>query len=239
MHILYKITYLPHIGTSYPKYYIGSKHNYKGNYYGSVSSTQIFEYTNGMELKKWWKQELKYKDNFLFEILSQFEDISPLELVEKEFELHVKLDVLSDEYFNQSIATKGWVSCTNSAQTKQKKSEKTKLYWNSAAGKLKKERLAERNRQTMSIVMREKWKNPTEAMLNAKDIIPGRPKGSKDLKPRKERPVRKIYADGMIFKDAIEASIFFNIHVVNIRRRCRCNYNGNWRYLDEDTFDAQ
>ena len=232
MHILYKITYLPHSDTEYPKYYIGSKYNYKGDYYGSVASTQVFGYTDGLELRQWWKRELNNKNNFIFEILDQFENISTLELVEREYDLHISLNVLASEYFNQSIATKGYVSIKNSEETKRKKSEKTKKYWDSEEGKLKKERLSERNRLTKSDEMKEKWKSPSPSMLNAIKNIKGRQRGCKDKTPRKKKTARKVYAEGMVFIDAYEAAIYFNIHVVNIRRRCRVNYN-EWRYLDE------
>ena len=59
MNILYKVTYLPHLNTNWPKYYVGSKYNYKGNYFGSVDSKQIYEYTEGLTLKDWWKKEKK------------------------------------------------------------------------------------------------------------------------------------------------------------------------------------
>jgi hypothetical protein len=232
MHILYKITYLPHINTIYPKYYIGSKYNYKGNYYGSVASTQVFEYTLGMELRKWWK--IQNKDNFKFEIIEQFDEITPTELVNLEYKLHIELNVLGKEYFNKSIATKGWVSVKNTEQTKKKKSDKTKAYWDSPEGKLKKERLSERNRVTKSEEMKIKWENPTPAMINA--YRPGKPKGSKDLKKRKQKIVRKIYADGLIFDNAIDASHYFNEHVVSIRRKCKLNWHG-WRYLDESSIN--
>ena len=185
MHILYKITYLPHLNTQYPKYYVGSKYNYKGNYYGSVASTQIFEYTAGIELRKWWK--LQNKDNLKFEIIEQFDEITPTELVNLEYKLHTELNVLCGDYFNQSIATKGWVSTKNSEETKKKKSDKTKAYWDSPEGKLKKERLSERNRTTKSEEMKTKWENPTPAMIYASKNSKGRPIGAKDLKKRKDK----------------------------------------------------
>ena len=119
MHILYKITYLPHLNTKWPKFYIGSKYNYKGKYFGSVDSKQIYDYTEGLPLRDWWKKQ--DKNYFLFEILEEFNSITPQELVAKEYDLHVQLDVLSDSYFNHSIATKGYCAVKNSENTKQKK----------------------------------------------------------------------------------------------------------------------
>lgn len=107
----------------------------------------------------------------------------------------------------------------------------TKEYWNSDKGEEKRQRLIERNKTKHKKIMEERWKNPTEAMKNR--VCHGRTKGAKDIVKRKERYERKIYAEGFIFNNAKEASEHFDIHPVNIRRRCRLLYNGKWRYLDE------
>jgi hypothetical protein len=70
MHVLYKITSLPHLNTEYPKYYVGSKYNWKPGYYGSLSSKRMFDYTRGLTLKEWWKEEIKTPGNFIAEIIS-------------------------------------------------------------------------------------------------------------------------------------------------------------------------
>lgn len=233
MHILYKVTYLPHLNTVWPKFYIGSKYNYKGNYFGSVDSKQIYEYTCGLPLREWWKkQDLT---NFHFEVLESFDSITPQELVAKEHDLHLQLDVLSDLYFNHSIATKGYCSVKNSEQTKQKKSKKTKQFWNSPEGLLKKQRLIEKNKTTHKKIMLEKWKNPSESMLNRS--ITGRPKGAKDLLKRKQKKSLKISVNGIIFNTAKDASVHFGIDVVNVRRRCRMEKYTEWNYLNEDSFN--
>lgn len=167
MHILYKVTYLPHLGTEYPKYYIGSKYNYKGNYFGSVDSKQVYPYTNGLSLRDWWKEQKKTPSNFLIEILNSFDDITPEELVLHERNLQLEMDVLSEEYFNHSIATKGFCSKKRSEESKRNVSNKTKQYWDSEDGKLKKERLRERNLTKQSEWMKKKWETPTDAMLSA------------------------------------------------------------------------
>ena len=229
MHILYKVTYLPHLGTNYPKFYIGSKYNYKGNYYGSVDSKQIYEYTEGKPLRDWWKTKKLNTENFLFEILEVFDDITPEELVNKERDLQLKLNVLSEEFFNHSIATRGFCSKKRSDITKQIVSQKTKDYWNTEAGQLKKQRLSERNRKFQSDWMKEKWKNPSVDMLNK--TYHGRPKGSKDLVERQPRSsIRKVCYDGVVYDNALEASKVYNVHPVTIRRWCKDNMN-KWSYL--------
>lgn len=229
MHILYKITYLPHINTKYPKYYIGSKYNYKSNYLGSISSKQVYDYTEGKQLKDWWKEQKKYSERFKFEIIEEFNNITPEELVIKERDLHLTLDVLSEEYFNHSVATKGFCSRKRSDETKQKVAKKTKDYWNSNAGLLKKQRLAKRNESFQSNIMKNKWKNPSSAMINRK--ITGRPKGAKDLNERKPKNnVRKIYHNGQIYDNAIEAAEKYNVDPVTIRRWCKNKLN-YWSYL--------
>jgi hypothetical protein len=169
MHILYKVTYLPHLGlgTNRPKFYIGSKYNYKGNYYGSVASKQVYEYTEGKSLKDWWKIQKLTPENLLFEVLEVFDDITPEELVNKERDLQLKLNVLSESYFNHSVATKGFCSKKRSEESIKHISNKTKQYWDSDAGQLKRQRLVERNERNKKIhsdLMIEKWKNPSDAM---------------------------------------------------------------------------
>jgi len=229
MHILYKVTYLPHLGTDYPKFYIGSKYNYKGNYYGSVDSKQIYPYTEGKHLKEWWKEQKQNPDNFLFEIMEVFDTITPEELVERERDLQLSLDVLSEEYFNHSVATKGFYSRKRSDETKKIVSDKTKEYWASEAGVLKKRRLIERNKNYQSGWMKDKWENPSDAMLNK--TYHGRPKGSKDLTTRQPRGnIRKVCFDGTIYNNAIEASNIHGVHPVTIRRWCKDNMN-KWSYV--------
>ena len=229
MHILYKITFIPHLRTAFPKYYIGSKYNYKGNYFGSVDSSQIYEFTNGLQLREWWKLQKKNPDNFLFEIIESFENITALELVEKERDLQISLNVLSEDFFNHSIATKGFCSVKKSATTKQVMSEKTKAFWDSEEGLLKKQRLAERNRQLKSLQMKEKWKNPSEKMLQAPRD--GRPKGAKDMKQRALRKdTRKVKHKSREYENAIDASKHAGVHPVTIRRWCKDNLN-DWSYV--------
>jgi hypothetical protein len=132
MHILYQITYLPHINTPYPKYYVGSKYNYKGNYFGSVRSQNVPEYTNGLTLEIWWKT--RNKKDFLFEIIEQFENITPGELVVRERQLQDKLNVLTEDYFNTSKACKGFVSLPKTDDTKQKLSLSLSAFYKTEAG---------------------------------------------------------------------------------------------------------
>ena len=232
MDVIYKITYLPHLGTENPKWYIGSKKNWSPNrfYMGSVSSSQIFEYTDGLPLKDWWKNETRNnKERFSFEILETFDNISAQDLVKREKEIQQEMNVLSEDYFNQSIATEGYVSVKNTEYTKRKKSQKTKEFWNTPEGIEKRKRLSERNALVKSEEMKNRWKNPTKSMIERE--VTGRPKGAKDLKSRKQRPQRKVLIEGILYNNAKEASDKLGIDPVNVRRRCRMEKYSDWSYV--------
>lgn len=175
MNIIYKITYLPHIGTDYPKYYIGSKYKYKRKYFGSVTSSKIFEFTNGLSLKQWWRTETStHPENFIFEILEDCgEDITTNELVEIELEYQKKLDITTDEWFNQSFACGHFVSSLKDADTKQKMSDATKRYWASEEGQKKKERLRESNKKSKSKMMKELWETDSKFRRTALELARG------------------------------------------------------------------
>lgn len=150
--LIYRVWYLPFVmSDKNPKYYCGSKYHYKGNYFGSPSAKLITEYSNGMSLKDWWKSEIKRdKSNFYFEILELCDsDYTPEQLILKEVEWHTKLNVLSEEYFNQSTAAKGFYSRPKSGPvgegTRKRQSKKTKEYWDSPEGQAKRERMIKRN----------------------------------------------------------------------------------------------
>ena len=76
MNILYKITYLPHLKNQTPPYYyVGSKYNYDKKYFGSPSSKQKDWYSENFTICKWWKQKIKNnKDDFYFEIISEYDE---------------------------------------------------------------------------------------------------------------------------------------------------------------------
>lgn len=134
---------------------------------------------------------------------------------------------------DDAILNGGLMGLKHDEETKKQISISTQDYWDTNLGLLKKQRLSERNKQEQSERMKSMWQNPTEKMINR--VCHGRPKGSKDLTKRIIRVnIRKIYAEGMLFDDAFEASKHFGIDPVNIRRKCRLNYNGNWRYLNEN-----
>ncbi len=134
--VIYKITYLPHEENGLdPKYYIGSKHNYKGNYLGSLSSKQRDWFTGSITLKEWWKNQTQNEpDNFKFEILKTYLKVSPKKLVECELQYQQKIGILGEEYFNKGYATKGFVSGKKTKITRQVLSQKTKRYWDSPDG---------------------------------------------------------------------------------------------------------
>lgn len=197
---------------------------------GSVASKQVFDFTEGLSLKDWWKAETKnHKDRFVFEILKSYDNIDAKDLVIEEKIIQEQLDVLSEEYFNQSIATEGFVSRKNTEHTKRKKSEATKKYWSTPEGISKRKRLSERNARVKSKEMKERWKAPTDKMLNKK--MEGRPKGARDLNPRKSRPKRMVMIEKKVYESADEAAKVFNINPVNVRRRCRMDKYTDWCYV--------
>ena len=161
MHVIYKITFLPHLNTNLPKYYIGSKYNYRGGYFGSVASKQRYAFTGDLTLRDWWKLQQQTPSNFLIEIINQYEDITPNELVEMERQVHIELGVMSEEYFNHSYATKGFCGCKRGEHSRAHIAEKTQSYWNSAEGQEKKLRLIARNKASQSNLMKSRWSDPT------------------------------------------------------------------------------
>ena len=228
MHVLYRITYLPHLNLDCnPKYYIGSKHNYCKSYLGSPSSNQEDWFTNGLSIREWWKNEtLLFPEKFQFEIFESYDNITTFELVEKEYELHVRLEVLGDEYFNKAYATKGWVGVKKTDHSKEKASKSIKEYWDNTENENRREKLRIFNRETKGELLKKMWAD------GKFDNRPpgGRPKGSKD-KTKRIKQQRKIMIDGEIFENAFEAAKKHNIDPVNIRRRCRMDKFTNWRYL--------
>jgi hypothetical protein len=241
MNIQYKITYLPHLENNTPPYYyIGSKYNYQGNYFGSPSSKQKDWFTGDLSISKWWKKEIKEnKQNFKFEILKDCGDITPQLLVEEEKSLHLKLNVKTDyDYFNKSIATTGWVSIPRTDKTKKIISEKTKAYWDSEEGQLKKQRLIASNKKYSSDRLKRQRQEYPEKFISTES---SRKKSSESIKAawasgkfdnKKPREQRKINGDGNIFVNAFEAAKYAGIHPVNIRKRCRSDKFPNWFYLE-------
>lgn len=239
--IVYKITYLPHINTDLPKYYIGSKYNYKENcYLGSVSSNQIFSFTKNKPLKEWWKYETKnHPERFSIEIIREYDySIDKYMLVEEEYKIQKTLEVQSNkEYFNQSYATKGWVSAEKTETTKLKLSQKTKEYWNSPEGLEKKKRLVERNKKTKSIEMKKKWEENKEFMVSVFSSKGGRKKGIKNKIPgagKRRNNLRKVSHKGIVYENAhIAAEIFFKNNIngpTYVRRMCKRKVN-DWEYV--------
>jgi hypothetical protein len=177
MHVLYRITYLPHINTPLPKFYIGSKFNYKGNYFGSVMSQTVPEYTGGLKLKDWWKT--RNKQDFLFEIIEQFEEITPAELVIKERELQDKFNVLAEDYFNTSKAGKGFVSLPKTDDTKQKMSLSLRAFYKTEAGmKLATDQAdARRGKARPDVSKRNSERNLSEfTKIKISNALKGKPK---------------------------------------------------------------
>lgn len=224
-HIVYCITYTPHLNTELPKYYIGSKYNYYDSYLGSVSSNKSREYTEGMTLKQWWKIKTKETpEDFIIEILEFFDKITPNELTEIELKYQKQFDIKSSDYFNSAYANGNFVSKKNSQETKALKSKRTKEYWNSERSKDKREKLIQFNKSTKSDWLKQK------ILAGEFDVHKGgRKKGSKNKPGYKLRKSRNVKYENMIFNDAYDASKYLNLHPVSIRRKCKYQVDG-WTY---------
>lgn len=233
MNIIYLITYIPHLNTSFPKYYVGSKYRYDGKYLGSPSSKKILDFTEGKTLGQWWKEKTKTNpNNFRFDILFVGnEDISPNELVLIEHDIQKDWNVLTLDFFNQTLATRGWVSGPRENVTKQLISQKTKAYWSTDAGIDKKYRLIERNQTLHSTRMKYKWKEPSEKMLTMRR--PGRGKGVKDKMPRCRPDRYKVLFNGNIMS-VKEAADMEKVTPTTIRKRCRDRFMNQWSYISYD-----
>lgn len=239
MNILYRVTYLPHLKNQTPPYYyVGSKYNYKGNYFGSPSSKQKDWYTGELSICEWWKKEIKEnKHNFLFEMVFEYDKITPDQLVEEEKNYQLNLNVkYSNEYFNKSIATTGWVSIPRTNETKEKLRKITKEYWDNCSEESieRRRKLSERNRKVKSKQLKEKWKNPTDKMKENYERFVNMAKThkrGKDKSKRKPKITQKVFCCGIMYENAVEASKVIGIDPVNIRRRCRLEKYQDWYYL--------
>jgi hypothetical protein len=239
MNIIYRITYLPHLKNQTPPYYyIGSKFNYSKSYWGSPSSKQKDWYTENLTISQWWKKKIKEdQSNFYFEIISEFNEIDPLQLVEEEKKIQIEMNVKnSKEYFNKSIATSGWVSAPRTEDTKKRIREITKNYWSQNTQEVleRKKKISERNKKIKSKELKEKWKNPTDKMLKNYERFVNMSKTQKRpwTKNKRKRKSQKVHICGIIYENAVEASKHIGINPVNIRRRCRLNQYFDWYYVD-------
>jgi len=244
MHIIYKITYLKHLRNNTPPfYYIGSKYNYTGKYYGSPSSKQKDWFTEGLSVSDWWKKEVRNNPGeFSFEVMEVLPDnITPQVLVEEEKTTHLKYDVSKSElFFNKSIATSGWVSAPRTEKTKKSISEITKKYWKKESEeiKLRKQKLVEYNKNNSSEKLKKtKMNNPEKFTMTEekKQKLSIKNKnnwlnGVYDF--RKKRKERRISVDGQMYENAIEVGKQLNMHPVNVRRKCRDEKYINWFYLE-------
>lgn len=202
MNIIYKVTYLPHLSTNYPKFYIGSKFNYKNNYFGSIASRKKFEFTEGLTLKDWWKKQVKNNPNlFLFEILEDCSMLDKHQLANKEKEYQLERNVaLSSEYFNQAIATGLFVSSTKDTETRYKMSTSLKVYYQTPEGIEKRKRLIERNKTLHSISMKNKWKNPSEKMLESLNKLIALKPSKENIEKLKKARLTDIEYKGKMYK---------------------------------------
>jgi len=242
MHILYKITYLPHVENNTPPfYYVGSKYNYDGKYMGSPASKQSDWYTGGLSIADWWKQQVRNNpQNFKFEIVADYDDVQPQDLVEHENELQLRLNVKdSDEYFNKAIATCGWVSAPRTEETKNKIRAITSNYWQQDTDEVlaRKEKLVEYNKKHSADRIRktmmehpDKFEMTEERKQHLSNKVSEMwASGAYDnRKPRKQRCVRH---NGTTYDNAAVAANEVGCHPASIRRKCKSNIDG-WSYAE-------
>tara|TARA_R110000803_G_scaffold135667_1_gene202616 strand:+ start:37 stop:768 length:732 start_codon:yes stop_codon:yes gene_type:complete len=239
MHILYRITYLPHVeSNTEPFYYVGSKYDYTGNYWGSPASKQRDWYTGELSISDWWKKEVsKNIDSFRFEVLQSFDDITPQDLVMEEYTLHTSLDVRNLElYFNRAIATKGFCAVRKTDITKKKISETTQRYWDSDTEEVRKRRkdLIERNKRVKSEELSSRWKTNPEQFDITHDK---RDKLSQSVKnawengvydKRKKKAGYPVMIEGVYYSDSATAAEAVGITKHNVYSRCKSKNFKNW-----------
>lgn len=149
---------MPHLNTIYPKYYIGSKFNYKEGYLGSVASKKIFNFTDGLSLKDWWKIKTKTEpNNFKLDILEQYNTITPNVLVENELKFQIHFQSIGEDYFNQSYACGKFVSSKKDKEFKQRHSKILKEWYKTKNGIKKRKKISEKNSEIKSKEMKERW----------------------------------------------------------------------------------
>jgi hypothetical protein len=109
-------------------------------------------------------------------------------------------------------------------------SESNKAYYQTEKGIERRKNISERNSLVKSEEMKKRWKENYEFCL--KNVrLGGRKKGSLDKGMRQRKNNIRLISDGkQVFKDAYEAALYYNIHPVNIRRKCRKQID-DWRYV--------
>jgi hypothetical protein len=115
-------------------------------------------------------------------------------------------------------------------ETKLQISESNKIYYQTEEGIERRKKLGVKNSIVKSEEMKKRWTENYDSMCeNTK--LGGRKKGSRDKGIRRPKCNIRLITDGnQIFRDANEASRHYNIHVVNIRRKCRKQID-DWRYI--------
>jgi len=114
-------------------------------------------------------------------------------------------------------------------ETKQQISESNRQYYQTERGLVRRKDIAARNARLKSEELKKRWHDNYEEMKASRQGM-GRKKGSKDLRPRKKRPERRITNGSEIFMSAHEAAKVYGIDPVNIRRKCRKMVD-SWRYI--------
>lgn len=115
-------------------------------------------------------------------------------------------------------------------ETKHQISTSNREYYKSPLGVLRRQKLSQWNSFVKSEELSKRWSDNYQ-LIHSYTKMGGRKKGSLDKGKRKKRVSVRRITDGVnVFVDADEASAYYNVHPVNIRRKCRRKID-SWRYL--------
>ena len=110
-----------------------------------------------------------------------------------------------------------------SDKRKELQSKAVKEDWESEKGKKKRERLSKRNREVKSEEIKKAW---SEGKYDDR-IVPGRPKGVKETKPRKVRSnIRPISYDGRVYPSCAHLARELGTRPANVRYWANKGTNG-------------
>lgn len=148
------------------------------------------------------------------------------------------LELMTESVANQHQHNPRY-GCLHSQDTKKIMSEYWINFYKTEMGSAKRKAVSEKNKKNKSIEMKKKWKTD-EFIKKMKTRSAIKPNGfgekmsevrKKYWEDNKNNVVKKLLIEGVVYNDAFEAAAIYNIHPVNIRRRCRLPKYKEWSYL--------